>query len=179
MLPIQSIGVSLNRLMAQHDGLVQVVVRQQVLGELSFTEAFQAGRIDLWRAITLTGSVQVWALTTREVCLPLILSAGVYCFETPLHPRWGAALDRRKTESYFLLLARNRQIPSLDRRIWRSSLSKTAIFGLVSVSYKTGNSFSDDQSSHPRNDSAVIVSKLEKSMTSADKQSCDRLGYGG
>jgi RNA polymerase sigma factor (sigma-70 family) len=41
----------LNRLMARHDGLVQAVVRQQVLGDLPFSEALQAGRIGLWRAI--------------------------------------------------------------------------------------------------------------------------------
>jgi RNA polymerase sporulation-specific sigma factor len=42
---------SLNRLMARHDGLVNAVVRQQVLGDLPFDEALQAGRIGLWRAI--------------------------------------------------------------------------------------------------------------------------------
>jgi len=42
---------SLNRLMARHDGLVQAVVRQQVLGGLPFAEALQVGRIGLWRAI--------------------------------------------------------------------------------------------------------------------------------
>lgn len=42
---------SLNQLMRRHDGLVQAVVRQQVLGELPFEEALQAGRIGLWRAI--------------------------------------------------------------------------------------------------------------------------------
>ncbi len=42
---------SLNRLMASHDGLVQALVRRQVLGELPFEEALQAGRIGLWRAI--------------------------------------------------------------------------------------------------------------------------------
>jgi hypothetical protein len=41
---------SLNQLMARHDGLVQAVVRQQVLGGLPFEEALQAGRIGLWRA---------------------------------------------------------------------------------------------------------------------------------
>jgi RNA polymerase sigma factor (sigma-70 family) len=44
-------SVSLNKLMARHDGLVQAVVRQQVLGDLPFTEALQAGRIGLWRAV--------------------------------------------------------------------------------------------------------------------------------
>jgi RNA polymerase sigma factor (sigma-70 family) len=42
---------SLNQLMARHDGLVQAVVRQQVLGGLPFEEALQAGRIGLWHAI--------------------------------------------------------------------------------------------------------------------------------
>ena len=42
---------SLNQLMEHHDGLVQAVARQQVLGELPFEEALQAGRIGLWRAI--------------------------------------------------------------------------------------------------------------------------------
>jgi len=42
---------SLNRLMAEHDGLVQALVRQQVLGPLPFAEALQAGRIGLWQAI--------------------------------------------------------------------------------------------------------------------------------
>jgi RNA polymerase sigma factor (sigma-70 family) len=42
---------SLNRLMARHNGLVNAVVRQQVLGDLPFDEALQAGRIGLWRAI--------------------------------------------------------------------------------------------------------------------------------
>ena len=42
---------SLNALMAHHDGLVQAVVRRQGLGDLPFTEALQAGRIGLWRAI--------------------------------------------------------------------------------------------------------------------------------
>ena len=41
----------LNALMIRHDGLVQAVVRQQVLGNLPFAEALQAGRIGLWRAV--------------------------------------------------------------------------------------------------------------------------------
>jgi RNA polymerase sigma factor (sigma-70 family) len=42
---------SLNALMEKHDGLVHAVVRRQVLGDLPYTEALQAGRIGLWRAI--------------------------------------------------------------------------------------------------------------------------------
>jgi RNA polymerase sigma factor (sigma-70 family) len=42
---------SLKQLMAQHEGLVQAVVRKQWLGPLEYAEALQAGRIGLWRAI--------------------------------------------------------------------------------------------------------------------------------
>jgi RNA polymerase sigma factor (sigma-70 family) len=42
---------SVNLLMGQHKGLVHAVVQQQVLGELAYAEALQAGRIGLWRAI--------------------------------------------------------------------------------------------------------------------------------
>ena len=42
---------SVARRMAAHEGLVQAVVRKQVLGHLPFAEALQAGRIGLWRAI--------------------------------------------------------------------------------------------------------------------------------
>lgn len=41
---------SLNALMERHDGLVHAVVRRQVLGELPYADALQAGRIGLWRA---------------------------------------------------------------------------------------------------------------------------------
>jgi RNA polymerase sigma factor (sigma-70 family) len=37
--------------MAGHEGLVHAVVRKQVLGDLPFAEALQAGRIGLWHAI--------------------------------------------------------------------------------------------------------------------------------
>lgn len=42
---------SVNELMSQHDGLVHAVVRQQVLGNLTYEEALPAGRTGLWRAI--------------------------------------------------------------------------------------------------------------------------------
>jgi RNA polymerase sigma factor (sigma-70 family) len=42
---------SLNRLMEAHDGLVHAAVRQQVLGDLPYPDAVQAGRMGLWRAI--------------------------------------------------------------------------------------------------------------------------------
>jgi RNA polymerase sigma factor (sigma-70 family) len=42
---------SLNELMARHDRLVHAVVRRQVLGDLPFAEALEAGRMGLWHAI--------------------------------------------------------------------------------------------------------------------------------
>jgi DNA-directed RNA polymerase specialized sigma subunit len=42
---------SLNRLMAIKGNLVHAVVRRQALGCLPFSDALQAGRIGLWRAI--------------------------------------------------------------------------------------------------------------------------------
>ncbi len=57
-----------------HDGLVQAIVRQQVLGDSPFTEALQAGRIGLWRAILgfdplrgLAFSTYAWPCIMRQV----------------------------------------------------------------------------------------------------------------
>jgi RNA polymerase sigma factor (sigma-70 family) len=65
---------SLNRLMAEHDGLVHAVVRKQVLGALPFAEALHAGRIGLWRAILgydpqrgLAFSTYAWPCIARQV----------------------------------------------------------------------------------------------------------------
>lgn len=65
---------SLNELMEHHDGLVQAVVRQQVLGDLPYTEAVQAGRIGLWHAIQgfdpsrgLAFSTYAWPCIMRQV----------------------------------------------------------------------------------------------------------------
>jgi RNA polymerase sigma factor (sigma-70 family) len=65
---------SLNGLMVEHDGLVQAVVRRQVLGNLPFVEALQAGRIGLWRAILgydpqrgVAFSTYAWPCITRQV----------------------------------------------------------------------------------------------------------------
>ena len=67
-------STSLNALMEHHDGLVQAVVRQQVLGDLPFTEAVQAGRIGLWHAIQgfdpcmgLAFSTYAWPCIMRQI----------------------------------------------------------------------------------------------------------------
>lgn len=55
---------SLDQLMRQHEGLVQTVVRRQVLADLSFEEALQAGRIGLWHAILGYDPSRGWAFST-------------------------------------------------------------------------------------------------------------------
>jgi RNA polymerase sigma factor (sigma-70 family) len=60
--------------MAKHDGLVHAVVRKQILGDLPYDEAIQAGRIGLWRAILgydpdrgSAFSTYAWPSITRHV----------------------------------------------------------------------------------------------------------------
>lgn len=55
---------SLRELMGRHDGLVHAVVRRQVLGDLPYAEAVQAGRIGLWRAILGYDPGRGWAFST-------------------------------------------------------------------------------------------------------------------
>jgi RNA polymerase sigma factor (sigma-70 family) len=55
---------SLNALMERHDGLVHAVVRRQVLGELPYADALQAGRIGLWRAILRFDPSRGYAFST-------------------------------------------------------------------------------------------------------------------
>jgi RNA polymerase sigma factor (sigma-70 family) len=55
---------SLNALMERHDGLVHAVVRRQVLGELPYADALQAGRIGLWRAIVRFDLSRGYAFST-------------------------------------------------------------------------------------------------------------------
>ena len=53
-----------NQLMEMHDGLVHAVVRRQVLGDLPYAEALQAGRTGLWRAILRYDPDRGWAFST-------------------------------------------------------------------------------------------------------------------
>lgn len=55
---------SLNALMERHDGLVHAVVRRQVLGDLPYADALQAGRIGLWRAIERFDPSRGYAFST-------------------------------------------------------------------------------------------------------------------
>jgi RNA polymerase sigma factor (sigma-70 family) len=84
---------SLNQLMARHDGLVQAVVRQQVLGELPFEEALQAGRIGLWRAILgfdpergFAFSTYAWPSIKHRIWRAVKAYGGVDGIQAPFDP---------------------------------------------------------------------------------------------
>jgi RNA polymerase sigma factor (sigma-70 family) len=68
---------SLNCLAETHDGLVHAVVRRQVLGDLPYTEALQAGREGLWRAILRFDPTRGYAFST-------------YAWPSILHHVWRA-----------------------------------------------------------------------------------------
>jgi RNA polymerase sigma factor (sigma-70 family) len=68
---------SLNRLAERHDGLVHAVVRRQVLGDLPYAEALQAGREGLWRAILRFDPTRGYAFST-------------YAWPSILHHVWRA-----------------------------------------------------------------------------------------
>lgn len=77
----------LNALMEEHDGLVHAVVRCQVLGDLSYEEALQAGRIGLWRAILGYDPGRGYAFST-------------YAWSSILHHVWRAVkVDRREVRA--------------------------------------------------------------------------------
>jgi RNA polymerase sigma factor (sigma-70 family) len=89
----------LNQLMAHHDGLVQAVVRQQVLGDLPFREALQAGRIGLWRAILgfdpsrgMAFSTYAWPCIKHQVWRAVKTHARLFCEEREAL-RWPEAPD--------------------------------------------------------------------------------------
>ena len=74
---------SLNALMEKHDGLVHAVVRRQVLGDLPYTEALQAGRIGLWRAIVRFDPSRGYAFST-------------YAWPSIVHHVWRAVKAHRR-----------------------------------------------------------------------------------
>ena len=74
---------SLNALMKMHDGLVHAVVRRQVLGDLPYAEALQAGRIGLWRAIMRFDPSRGYAFST-------------YAWPSIVHHVWRAVKVHRR-----------------------------------------------------------------------------------
>ena len=94
---------SLNALMEGHNGLVLAVVRRQVLGDLPYADALQAGRIGLWRAILRFDPSRGYAFST-------------YAWPSIVHHVWRAvkvhtrAFGSEPVEAY----SEWRQMASLD-----------------------------------------------------------------
>ncbi|NKQ35023.1 MAG: sigma-70 family RNA polymerase sigma factor [Chloroflexi bacterium] len=93
---------SVNLLMSQHNGLVYAVVRQQVLGDLSYDEALQAGRTGLWRAILgydpergTTFATYAWTAIMRSV--------------------WAAVKKSQKQERETFVLSESERLPNALR----------------------------------------------------------------
>jgi RNA polymerase sigma factor (sigma-70 family) len=83
---------SVNLLMCQHNGLVYAVVRQQVLGDLSYDEALQAGRTGLWQAILRYDPERGTAFST-------------YAWTAIMHSVWAAVKRSEKREEERLALS--------------------------------------------------------------------------
>ena len=115
---------SLARLMAAHEGLVHAVVRKQVLGHLSYTEALQAGRVGLWRAILgfdpergHTFSTYAWTSIMHHVWREVKLAERAHRQATE---------HRCLTETSFLLPDRMDPV-----RAWEKSAIHSALWDLV------------------------------------------------
>jgi RNA polymerase sigma factor (sigma-70 family) len=86
---------SLNRLMAIHENLAHAVVRRQALGCLPFSEALQAGRIGLWRAIQgydpergLAFSTYAWKPIMHRIWREVKLAERAHRHGRQTSPRW-------------------------------------------------------------------------------------------
>lgn len=109
----------LNALMARHEGLVQAVVRQQVLGDLPFAEALQAARLGLWRAILGYDPARGLAFST-------------YAWPCMMHQIWRAVKSHNRREA---ALPRSAQQPPDETAdltaIGEAALVQQALHALV------------------------------------------------
>jgi RNA polymerase sigma factor (sigma-70 family) len=95
---------NLNALMERHDGLVHAVVRRQVLGDLPYAEALQAGRIGLWRAIQRFDPGRGYAFSS-------------YAWPSIVHHVWQAV----KVHTRACLAEQN--VPGTERSWWQCLVS--------------------------------------------------------
>ena len=112
---------SLNALMERHDGLVHAVVRRQVLGDLPYAEALQAGRIGLWRAIQRFDPGRGYAFSS-------------YAWPSIVHHVWHAV----KVHTRAVLAEQN--VPGAERSSWQciASADPATIVGARSVGRALG-----------------------------------------
>jgi RNA polymerase sigma factor (sigma-70 family) len=107
---------SLNALMERHDGLVHAVVRRQVLGDLPYADALQAGRIGLWRAILRFDPGRGYAFSS-------------YAWPSIVHHVWHAVKAHTRTG----LAEQN--VPGAERSSWQcmATADPATIVGARSV----------------------------------------------
>jgi RNA polymerase sigma factor (sigma-70 family) len=115
---------SLARLMAAHEGLVHAVVRKQVLGDLPFAEALQAGRIGLWRAILIYDPQRGTAFST-------------YAWTSIMHHVWREVKLAERAHSQGVEHLALSEVCSLapgmtdPAQAWEASAVRTAFWDLV------------------------------------------------
>lgn len=119
---------SMNVLMDRHQGLVQAVVRRQVLGDLPFAEALQAGRIGLWRAMLgfdpargYAFSTYAWSAIQRRVWRAV-----------KAHPRGQQTTPPAALPA--LLTAGSRAVPAPPadpEQVWTQARVQHALYALV------------------------------------------------
>jgi len=110
---------SLNARMARHDGLVHAVVRRQVLGDLPYTEALQAGRIGLWRAI-------------RGFDLTRGVAFSTYAWSAIKHHLWRAAKTHTRSQPLPVTDSKPPPLQTTDPAVlWEVALIRQALNDLV------------------------------------------------
>jgi RNA polymerase sigma factor (sigma-70 family) len=108
----------LNALMTRHEGLVQAVVRQQVLGALPFAEALQAARLGLWRAIRGFDPARGWAFST-------------YAWPCMMHHIWQAVKSHARARRPPPVAARPRAEAADPAGRWEAAQVRQALGRLV------------------------------------------------
>jgi RNA polymerase sigma factor (sigma-70 family) len=109
----------LNALMARHEGLVQAVVRRQVLGDLPFAEALHAARLGLWRAVLGFDPARGLAFST-------------YAWPCMMHQVWQAVKSHCRGEAALLRSSRKPPEESPDlAAISGAALVQQALHALV------------------------------------------------
>jgi RNA polymerase primary sigma factor len=91
--------------MERHRGLVHAAIRRQVLGDLSYAEALQAGHVGLWRAILGYDPERGWAFST-------------YAWHSIVHHIWGAVKVHAR--------ASGRRDSALSAHEWPEALPSSA-----------------------------------------------------
>lgn len=109
----------LSALMARHEGLVQAVVRRQVLGDLPFAEALHAARLGLWRAILGFDPTRGLAFST-------------YAWPCMMHQVWQAVKSHPRREAPLPRSSRHPPDEALDlAALGEAALVQQALHALV------------------------------------------------